>query len=95
MSLKKFLKPTPSKIIILIILGIFLSFMPGVVETMYAGFPLGFVPPSIECIMNAGTADIAAPCIQPEFLWYNFIIDIIIWYIISAVIVAIYHRIKK
>jgi hypothetical protein len=100
MSIKELLKPTRSKIALFIILGFVLSLIPvpspvrGFGEVSWfkpAGLPLGYIPSGVQCMLS-GPDD---SCPQPEFLWLNFIIDLIIWYVLSAVIIFCHGEVRK
>ncbi|MBI2543210.1 MAG: hypothetical protein HYW24_03430 [Candidatus Aenigmarchaeota archaeon] len=77
------MKPTVGKIILFLILmaGINYFFIPNYVSHggVLGGTPLKFWP--------VGTG--------VEFLWLNFIIDIVFWYLASATIIWIFNKVKR
>jgi hypothetical protein len=96
MKWKKFLKPTIGKIILFLILmgGInaFLILNISIQDArILVGIPLGFYPiGSFYCQPNTA-------CVPPpvEFSWVNFIIDSVVWYLISCITIWIYAKLKK
>lgn len=93
MNLKGFLKPTKGKTVVFVVLAILSLFMPSVWGDLYAGFPLGYISPLARCMFAPFTPDVTCP--QPEFNCINFIIDLIIWYLLAAVIVFVFQRFRK
>jgi len=91
MTIKQFLKPDWRKIIVFVILLIFVVIIIPIMNsgfgryTSSVGFPLVFYeetfwPKEME---------------KTNFIISNFIIDIIVLYIISSLIIWIYDKVKK
>jgi hypothetical protein len=94
MNLKEFLKPTISKIILLIIFLIATSTPANVLVYgadigLNHGFPFNFYGCCGGPPLRVGQT------VPSYFHVQNFIIDIIIWYILSCVIVSICYKFKK
>lgn len=87
MNWKEFLKPDRRKIVIFVILSLLFSFsflpfslfVVGV--STYIGFPLTIYYFSIRT--------------GPIFSFENLILDIIVWYLLSCLIIWIYDKVKK
>jgi len=95
MDFKDFLKPTPPKIILFIVLMLGLNYLIislfDILDTrVLAGVPLGFYPKG-SFYLNSESQ--APPNI--EFSWMNFSFDILFWYIISCMLVFWYQAQKK
>lgn len=95
MKWKTFFRPTISKIILFLILMGGLNYL--IISTTYildarilVGLPLGFWPIGSFMMWQGAPTP---PTV--EFSWINFIIDIAFWYLISCVVVALYHEIRK
>jgi hypothetical protein len=95
MKWKEFLKPTIMKILILIILfglsSIFIypvSITPGMHNEGTRGLPLPFY----NCITSVGVL----PVVACGFIYPFLIVDILIWYLVSCLmIIWIYNKVKK
>jgi hypothetical protein len=96
MNWKEFFKPTVGKIILFIVLMGGLNYL--IISTIHVldariliGLPLGFYPKGSFYCPSTTT------CVPPpvEFSWFNFIFDIIFWYLISCLIIFIYRKVKK
>lgn len=91
MNWKEFFKPTIAKIILclFLFLAVGSNFLDSVINNCYdcgdsVGFPLTF------------RETIYAWHSTPRvFSWINFIADILIWYLISCGIAALFHKIRK
>ncbi len=84
LSKESFLFPTPKKIILAVVLFFIFGWIvyPTIITSLMTdwypvGFPLtirarGFCPPTYVCV---------------EFSWFSLIIDILVWYTLSALVV--------
>jgi Sec-independent protein secretion pathway component TatC len=88
MNLKQFLKPDWRKIAVFVILSIILFITPWP-EPGCCDFPYyqGFLLP---VYFQGGFAGF-----PKTFIPTNFVIDVIIWYLLSCLIVWIYDKVKK
>ena len=100
MNWKKVLKTERRVIVVFIILFFVTSLIPlpylysSLFRGLRGGLPLYyFTYYEGEGIIRLPDADLLIP--SDEFLYLNFIIDIIFWYIISISIILIYNRVKK
>jgi len=98
MSWKEFLKPDWRKIVITLAL-IGLSFLyiyePLIADAYeaYRGLPLFYW----KYFVGAGPLIEGMEVPEPvtEFLYFNLIIDLIFWYLLSCLIIWIYDKVKK
>ena len=88
-NFKEFFKPTIAKVLIFLIFGVFNYYIIThtiiLDATILVGIPLGFYPVGSTYVQYGKPM----PTI-PNFSVINFIIDIIFWYVISAVIINLY-----
>jgi hypothetical protein len=89
MNWKEFLKPTIAKIILLIIFMIISVLFLGTTR-MDAPSNWGWPFP----VYVSGCNFFGGGCVN-EFVWFDLILDIIFWYVISCIIVIAYHVNKK
>jgi hypothetical protein len=96
MDLKGFLRPSASKIILLMILFAGINYFAisqdsGILDGMIlSGIPLGFYPVgSYYCQM---VYDCALPL---EISWTSLAADIIFWYIVSCIFLSLYNKHKN
>jgi len=95
MNWKEFFKPTIVKVVLfLILMGGLNYYIISTSDVLDArelfGSPLGFWPIGSFYVQAGGPTP---PVV--EFSWTNFIIDIVFWYLVSCVLVAVYHKFKK
>ena len=96
MNWKEFFKPTKLNIIILIFLVVALSVSDFTVycpecPTNIHGFPLNFY--KIVGCSNTNVPECNP--YSPRYNIPNFVIDIIIWYVVSLIIARLYNKITK
>ncbi|MEK6953065.1 MAG: hypothetical protein AABX29_08690 [Nanoarchaeota archaeon] len=88
----QFTKPTKGKIILLMIILV-LSFIPHTFSNMFwchatiIGFPFPFY--------HSGMSGVECPNPTPSYSIVGLIINLIIWYLISCVIILVYNKFKK
>lgn len=88
MNWKEFLKPDLRKIVVFIILFISSSFIYFNTDFYFLGFPMSFY--------------VRTPCFGltcPGWIWgfslQYLLVDLVIWYLVSCLIVWIYDKVKK
>ena len=88
----RFIKPTKGKIILFLIISI-LSFIPHVVSNMFwcnatiIGFPFPFY--------NSGMSGVECPNPIPSYSLVSLVINLIIWYLISCIVILVYNKRNK
>jgi len=108
MNLKQFLKPDWRKIVIFVVVSIVLSLFPltlGSIDffvnqlfikvPMRSGVVQGIPIPFYFCMLGGVVVYPEVSGLVCNFIYYIFIIDILIWYILSCLIVWIYDKVNK
>ncbi len=96
-NLKQFLKPDWRKIVVFVVLSIISSIYPmtfsvGELYFPYRGLPL----PVYACIEGFSDVNLQTPPMRPCEIFYQFlIINLIISYLLSCLIVWIYDKLRK
>lgn len=97
MGIKQFLKPDRRKIVIFVVLTIILSLyqgsiLAGELPVSSRGFPL----PIFVCIESFSDVFMLTPLMEPcGIIYYFLIIDLIIYYLLSCLIIWFYDKVKK
>lgn len=91
MNWKEFLKPDFKKIIIFAII-IILLFLLSI--TIYRSYPSTGYPLPIQKVVSLGEPG-RPVMLTAEYDYINILINLVIWYLISCVIIFIYNKYKK
>ena len=97
MTFKQFLKPDWRKVVVLVVLAIIFSLsqgsiLAGELPVSARGLPL----PIFVCIESYSDVFMLTPLREPcGIIYYFLIIDLIIWYLLSCLIVWIYGKFRK